>query len=617
MALPRHHSSRAHDGADDESDPGPETRYVFVTGGVVSSIGKGLSAAVLGALLELRGYRVTNLKLDPYINVDPGTMSPFQHGEVFVTDDGAETDLDLGHYERFTSATMGKGNNFTTGKVYESVIARERRGDYLGRTVQVIPHVTDEIKRRVREGAKDAQIAIIEVGGTVGDIESLPFLEAIRQMRLDIGHENAVNIHVTLLPYIRTAGEVKTKPTQHSVQKLREIGVQPDIILARHDHAIDDDVRDKLSNFCNVARRDVILAPDVDCIYDLPSLMHLHGLDDAVLRRFQGLAPQPEGFAPQPDLAAWKRFAHTFKYAERNVSIAIVGKYVDLKESYKSLHEALVHGGVANEVRLDLRYIDAEEIEARGPDALLAGVDGILVPGGFGSRGAEGKILAVQFARERGVPFFGICLGLQIAVIEFSRHILGLTSANSAEFDKDAPDQVIHLMASQQEVTHKGATMRLGSYPCVLREGSLVRRLYGEPSVAERHRHRYEVNSAYAAQLEAAGMALSGNSPDGTLPEMCEIGAHPFFVGCQFHPEFRSKPLRPHPLFVGFVAAALQRSQRLVAEDKAPASATLPDAGGVQAAMIQFTNGLTSNGLTSHGVSHPAAANLGAKGAEP
>ena len=605
MALPRHNSGRAHDGVDDDRDAATETRYVFVTGGVVSSIGKGLSAAVLGALLELRGYRVTNLKLDPYINVDPGTMSPFQHGEVFVTDDGAETDLDLGHYERFTSATMGKGNNFTTGKVYESVIARERRGDYLGRTVQVIPHVTDEIKRRVREGAKDAQIAIIEVGGTVGDIESLPFLEAIRQMRLDIGPENAVNIHVTLLPYIRTAGEVKTKPTQHSVQKLREIGVQPDIILARHDHAIDDDVCDKLSNFCNVARRDVILAPDVDCIYDLPFLMHQHGLDDAVLRRFHG-------FAPQPDLSAWKRFAHTFKYAERQVSIAIVGKYVELKESYKSLHEALVHGGVANGVRLDLRYIDAEEIESRGAEALLAGVAGILVPGGFGSRGAEGKIAAVRYARERDVPFFGICLGMQIAVIEFARHVLRLNGANSAEFDKDSPDQVIHLMASQQEVTDKGATMRLGSYPCLLREGSLVRRLYGEPSVSERHRHRYEVNSAYAPRLEAAGMALSGSSPDGTLPEMCEIDAHPFFVGCQFHPEFKSKPLHPHPLFVGFVAASLQRSERVVAEGEASESPDAAAASGVQAATIQVPDLANVGGVVRAGLA-PALA----KGAEP
>ena len=432
------------------------TKYVFVTGGVVSSIGKGLSAAVLGALLESRGFRVTNIKLDPYINVDPGTMSPFQHGEVFVTDDGAEADLDLGHYERFTRATMSKASNFTTGRVYDSVIQRERRGEYLGRTVQVIPHVTDEIKRRVQEGAEGADIAIVEIGGTVGDIESLPFLEAIRQMRLDVGARNAVNIHVTLLPYIRTAGEVKTKPTQHSVQKLREIGVQPDIILARHDHELEESIRDKLSLFCNVEKKNVILAPDVDCIYDLPERLHLNNFDDAVLDCFGGV------YTPAPDLTPWKHFAHTYKTAKRTVTIAIVGKYVELKESYKSLHEALVHGGVANEAKLDLRYIDAEEIEEQGAAALLDGVDGVLVPGGFGKRGVEGKIAAVKYAREQKLPYFGICLGMQIAVIEFARHVCGLEGAHSTEFDPTPAHAVIHLMADQRQVVDKGGSMRLG-----------------------------------------------------------------------------------------------------------------------------------------------------------
>ncbi len=540
------------------------TKYVFVTGGVVSSIGKGLSAAVLGALLESRGFRVTNMKLDPYINVDPGTMSPFQHGEVFVTDDGAEADLDLGHYERFTRATMSRASNFTTGRVYDSVIQRERRGEYLGRTVQVIPHVTDEIKRRVQEGAQGADIAIVEIGGTVGDIESLPFLEAIRQMRLDVGARNAVNIHVTLLPYIRTAGEVKTKPTQHSVQKLREIGVQPDIILARHDHELEESIRDKLSLFCNVEKRNVILAPDVDCIYDLPERLHLNNFDDAVLECFGGV------YTPAPDLKPWKDFAHTYKTAKRTVTIAIVGKYVELKESYKSLHEALVHGGVANEAKLDLRYIDAEEIEEQGAQALLQGVDGVLVPGGFGKRGVEGKIAAVQYAREQNLPFFGICLGMQIAVIEFARHVCGLGGAHSTEFDPTPAHAVIHLMADQRQVVDKGGSMRLGAWPCVLREGSLVRAIYGSERIDERHRHRYEVNREYTDRLEAKGLAISGTSPDGRLPEMCELPAHPWFVACQFHPEFKSKPMAPHPLFVGFVRAGLQYQDRVASADADP-----------------------------------------------
>lgn len=534
------------------------TKYIFVTGGVVSSIGKGLSAASLGALLESRGFRVTNLKLDPYINVDPGTMSPFQHGEVFVTDDGAETDLDLGHYERFTGATMRRENNFTTGKVYDTVIQRERHGDYLGRTVQVIPHITDEIKRRVKMGAEGADIAIVEIGGTVGDIESLPFLEAIRQMRLDVGARNAVNIHVTLLPYIRTAGEVKTKPTQHSVQKLREIGVQPDIILCRHDHPVDDSVRDKISLFCNVERKNVIMAPDVDCIYDLPEKLHLEGLDAAVLEVFGA-------YSPEPDLEPWKRFSHIYRTAERSVNIAIVGKYVELRESYKSLHEALVHGGVANEARLELRYIDAEEIEQRGAEKLLAGVHAVLVPGGFGKRGAEGKIAAVRYAREQSLPFFGICLGLQIAVIEFARNVCGIEGAQSTEFNEHAADKVVHLMSEQIGVVDKGGSMRLGSWPCALRAGTRAREIYGTDKVNERHRHRYEINTAYAAQLEAAGLVFSGASPDGKLPEMCEIPSHPWFIGCQFHPEFKSGPMRPHPLFTHFVGAALVRESAVAA----------------------------------------------------
>ncbi len=526
------------------------TKYIFVTGGVVSSIGKGLSAAVLGALLEARGLTVTNVKLDPYINVDPGTMSPMQHGEVFVTDDGAETDLDLGHYERFTTATMRKANNFTTGQVYDAVISRERQGGYLGRTVQVIPHITDEIKDKIRAGAEGVDIAIIEIGGTVGDIESLPFMEAIRQMRLHAGSRNAVNIHVTLLPYIKTAGEVKTKPTQHSVKELRQIGIQPDIILCRHDHELESNTRDKISLFCNVEKRHVILAPDVECIYDLPVVLHKNGLDDAV-------ADLLDIWSREPDLSAWARFSHTFKTTEVRTVIGIVGKYVELKESYKSLHEALVHGGVANGSKVELRYIDAESIEADGAEAHLTGLQGVLVPGGFGQRGVEGKIAAVQHARERGLPFFGICLGMQIAVIEFARNVLGLQGAHSTEFVPEAEDPVVHLMEDQRDIEHKGGSMRLGAYPCLLTEGSLAHRIYGTTRISERHRHRYEVNTAYVEKLQLLGMQLSGMSPDGALPEMCEIPAHPYFVACQFHPEFKSRPTRPHPLFTRFVAACL------------------------------------------------------------
>ncbi len=537
----------------------PQTKYIFVTGGVVSSIGKGLSSAVLGALLEARGLTVTNVKLDPYINVDPGTMSPYQHGEVFVTDDGAETDLDLGHYERFTTATMRKSSNFTTGQVYDAVIQRERRGEYLGGTVQVIPHITDEIKDRIRAAAGDAQVVLVEVGGTVGDIESLPFLEAIRQLRLEVGPRNAINVHVTLVPYIVTAGEVKTKPTQHSVKELREIGIQPDLILCRSDHVLDDGIKAKISLFCNVSQQCVILAPDVACIYDLPVTLHAQGLDHQVLNALNLFRDHWR----EPDLEPWARFAATFKNAPRTAVIGIVGKYVELKESYKSLNEALGHGGVANQARVELRYLDAEELLEGDAAAMLQGVDGILVPGGFGKRGVEGKIRAVQFAREQRLPFFGICLGMQLAVIEYARNVVGLPRAHSTEFDEQCPDPVVELMQTQRAVTHKGGSMRLGAWPCALQPGSLASKVYGKAEISERHRHRYEVANAYRDKLEAAGMRLSGLSPDSALVEMCELPDHPWFLACQFHPEYKSRPLNAHPMFSAFIHAALQHGGKL------------------------------------------------------
>ncbi len=532
-----------------------QTKFIFITGGVVSSIGKGLTAASLGALLESRGLKVTNVKLDPYINVDPGTMSPYQHGEVFVTDDGAETDLDLGHYERFTSATMKKANNFTTGQVYDTVIQRERRGEYLGGTVQVIPHITDEIKRKVRAAAEGVDVAIIEIGGTVGDIESLPFLEAIRQMRLEVGSRNAANIHVTLVPYIKAAGEVKTKPTQHSVKELREIGIQPDMIVCRSDHELDDALKAKISLFCNVVRDAVILAPDVASIYDLPLKLNQQGFDAQVCEML-GI------WTRDPDLSSWQKFGETARSASHVAKIGIVGKYVELQESYKSLNEALMHGGVANDAKVQLTYIDAEDLEtADDLGAILGGVDGILVPGGFGRRGVEGKIRAAEYARTHKVPYFGICLGMQIAVIEFARNVVGLAGAHSTEFDKDGPFPVVDLMAHQREITNKGATMRLGAYPCKLAKGSLAERVYGSALISERHRHRFEVNNAYREKLAEKGLALSGLSPDGALVEMCEIPDHPWFLACQFHPEYKSRPLAPHPLFRGFVSAALLHAQ--------------------------------------------------------
>ncbi len=543
------------------------TKYVFVTGGVVSSLGKGLAASSMGALMENRGLEVTHLKLDPYINVDPGTMSPFQHGEVYVTDDGAETDLDLGHYERFTSAKMTRKNNYTTGRIYHSVIQKERRGEYLGKTVQVIPHITDEIKAVIREAAEGADIVIVEVGGTVGDIESLPFLEAIRQMKYDVGSENVVYVHLTLVPFIAAAGELKTKPTQHSVKELREIGIQPDILLCRSDRAIPREMKDKIALFCNVDPSAVFTARDVDSIYEVPLRLHEEGLDDK-------LAELLNIWSRAPRLGRWEQVVEKVKHPRLGeVRVGVVGKYVELVESYKSLNEALVHGGIAADARVRLEFIDSQRLE-EGDDSALERVDAILVPGGFGVRGTEGKIRAVRFARERRVPFFGICLGLQMAVIEFARDALGLERANSLEFDAETPHPVVTLMDAQREVEDKGGTMRLGSYACQLRQGTKARELYGADVVHERHRHRYEFNNAYRARFEGAGMVFSGTNPELGLVEMIELADHPHFLGCQFHPEFKSKPFRPHPLFAGFIRAALARRDSRAREAPAVAEVT-------------------------------------------
>ncbi|HTS79214.1 MAG TPA: CTP synthase [Myxococcaceae bacterium] len=529
-----------------------KTKFIFVTGGVVSSLGKGLASASIGALLENRGLDITFLKLDPYINVDPGTMSPFQHGEVFVTDDGGETDMDLGHYERFTSASMSRSNNYTTGRIYNSVIQKERRGEYLGKTVQVIPHITDEIKSVIHSAAEGHDAIIVEVGGTVGDIESLPFLEAVRQMRYDAGPQNVVYIHLTLLPYIAAAGEVKTKPTQHSVMKLREIGVQPDILICRTDREIPAEMRQKIAMFCNVDPGSVFWSPDVKSIYELPLELHRQGLDER-------LSEVLNIWSRAPRLERWERILEKiYSPAKGEVRIGIVGKYTDLKESYKSLNEALMHGGIANDVRVTLKYVDSQEVESQGAPALLGDVDAVLVPGGFGVRGTEGKVLAVRHARERKVPFFGICLGLQMAVVEFARDVLGLAGANSVEFDEKTPHPVISLLESQVQVLDKGGTMRLGAYGCVLKSGTLAARLYGKDEISERHRHRYEVNNAYRSRLSDGGMVVSGHNAELNLVEMIELPDHPYFVGCQFHPEFKSKPFAPHPLFSGFIRAALE-----------------------------------------------------------
>jgi len=528
-----------------------KTKYIFVTGGVVSSLGKGLASASLGALLENRGLEITHLKLDPYINVDPGTMSPFQHGEVFVTDDGAETDLDLGHYERFTNAPMSRANNFTSGRIYNAVIQKERRGEYLGKTVQVIPHVTDEIKAAIRAAAADHDCCIVEVGGTVGDIESLPFLEAIRQMKYDVGAENCCYVHMSLLPYIAAAGELKTKPTQHSVMKLREIGVQPDLLLCRTDREVPKEMRDKIALFCSVSPGAVFTSRDVSTIYELPLALHTEGFDDKV-------AEVLNIWSRAPRLEQWEKIVQTVKHPGHGaVRIAVVGKYVDLVESYKSLNEALCHGGIANDVQVQLDYIDSARIEQQGAAHVLKDAQAILVPGGFGVRGTEGKISAVQYAREHQVPFFGICLGLQMAVIEYGRNVLGLENANSLEFDEATPHPVVTLMEEQKKVSDKGGTMRLGAYACSLAEGSLARKLYGKAEISERHRHRFEFNNAFRKAYEDKGMAFSGMHQALDLVEVIELPSHPHFLGCQFHPEFKSKPFAPHPLFSGFVRAAV------------------------------------------------------------
>jgi CTP synthase len=541
------------------------TKFIFVTGGVLSSLGKGLASAAIGALLESRGLSVTLQKLDPYINVDPGTMNPFQHGEVFVTDDGTETDLDLGHYERFTSAKMGKDNNFTTGKIYYSVITKERRGDYLGGTVQVIPHITDEIKRSIQLAADGVDIVIVEIGGTIGDIESLPFLEAIRQFRADVGKENTLYIHLTLVPYIGTAGELKTKPTQHSVKELRSIGIQPDILLCRTDRFLSKDIKAKIALFCNVSVDEVVTAKDVDCIYEVPLVFHQEGLDGKIIELLNI-------WTRAPQLNAWEKLITKYKSPKYSVAIAVVGKYVDLTESYKSLNEALYHGGIANDCRVNLNFVDSEKIDSETCNQLLADADGILVPGGFGDRGIEGKICAANYARTNKIPYFGICLGMQIAVIEFARHVGGLENANSSEFDENTPHPVIYLMLEwfdertntlQQRNTNsdKGASMRLGAYPCQIENNSIAHRAYGKKEISERHRHRYEFNTIYLDQLNKKGLVISGTSPNGELVEIIEISEHPWFLGCQFHPEFKSRPMEPHPLFRDFIRASLEQSQ--------------------------------------------------------
>jgi len=524
------------------------SKFIFVTGGVLSSLGKGLSSASIGALLELRGLKVTFIKLDPYINVDPGTMSPYQHGEVFVTDDGAETDLDLGHYERFVSTRMGHLNNVTTGKIYDTVIRKEREGKYLGSTVQVIPHITDEIKKRVLDASKGYDVTICEIGGTVGDIESLPFLEAMRQLRFDVGAQDVVYAHVTLVPYIKSANELKTKPTQHSVSRLREIGVQPDVLLCRAEVYLPDDVKKKISLFCNVHPDCVINAIDVKSIYELPLVFHSEKLDDILVGKL-GMNASPK------DPEKWRKIVKSVLNPEKKVTIAVVGKYMGLQDSYKSLTEALAHGGIANNVGVDLKWVDSEEISADNVEDFFTGCNGILVPGGFGARGSEGKIEAVRLAREKKIPFFGICLGMHCAVIEYARNVCKIEGANSSEFDENSKHPVIDIMPGQAGAL-KGGTMRLGSYPCVLRKNSSSFGAYGETEINERHRHRYEFNNKYRMRLEEGGMVFGGLSPDGNLVEIVEVADHPWYVAGQFHPEFKSSPLNPHPLFVSFIDIA-------------------------------------------------------------
>ncbi len=533
-----------------------------MTGGVLSSLGKGLAAAAIGALLESRGLTVTFQKLDPYINVDPGTMNPFQHGEVFVTDDGAETDLDMGHYERYTNAVMAQKNNYTTGRIYYSVITKERRGEYLGGTVQVIPHITNEIKEAILQLDGSVDVAIIEIGGTVGDIEGLPFIEAIRQLRGDLGREHTLYIHLTYVPYIKTAGEVKTKPTQHSVRELRADGIQPDILVCRTEAPLSDELKAKIGLFCSLPKDAVITGIDVESIYEVPLQFHKEGLDSKILELLNI-------WTGKPNIKPWEDLVKKIKNPKQTVTIGIPGKYVDLTESYKSLHESLVHGGLANDARVELRYINAEDLEKENPADLLAGCDGILVPGGFGERGVAGKIKAITYAREQKIPFFGICLGMQLAVIEYARNVVGIPKAYSTELDLTTPDPIIYLikewfdyrtgkMQVRDETSEMGGTLRLGAYPCKLREETLARAAYGMEEISERHRHRYEFNNDYRQRLEEKGLVISGTSPDNNLVEIVELKDHPWFLGCQFHPEFKSKPMRPHPLFRDFIAAAIK-----------------------------------------------------------
>ena len=551
---------------------GDRTKYIFITGGVVSSLGKGIASSSIGLLLKQRGLNVVLQKFDPYLNVDPGTMSPFQHGEVYVTDDGAETDLDLGHYERFIDRDLSQRSNVTTGQVYEAVINRERDGGYLGRTVQVVPHITDEIKNRIRLAADNGDgvdVVITEIGGTTGDIEGLPFLEAIRQFKLDEGRENCLYIHLTLITYIKAARELKTKPTQHSVKGLREIGIQPDILLCRTERSLNQEIRSKIALFCNVEERAVIEARDVASIYQVPLQFHKEGLDDLIVEKL-GVE------APPPDLDEWERMVHKIYSMTENIEIAIVGKYVHLVDAYKSIIESFIHAGVANDAKVQIKWVDAESIEKEGPEAYLEHVKGVLVPGGFGDRGIEGKVTAVRYARENGIPFLGICLGLQCAVIEFARDVCGL-EAGSSEFDPDVEHPVIDLMLEQRSKSKMGGTMRLGSYPCVITEGSLAYKLYGILEIDERHRHRWEVNNAYRETLEKNGLIISGLSPDGDLVEIVEIPDHPFFIASQFHPELKSRPQRAHPLFKGLVAAAKERMK--MGEDEHDASTAVRSDG--------------------------------------
>jgi CTP synthase len=545
-------------------------KFIFVTGGVVSSLGKGVAAASIGCLLESRGLRVTLQKCDPYLNVDPGTMSPYQHGEVYVTDDGAETDLDLGHYERFTSAKLTRDHNWTTGRIYESIISKERRGDYLGQTVQVIPHVTDEIKAAFRKVADGADVVIVEIGGTVGDIESLPFLEAIRQMRLELGAENVIFVHVTLVPFIPTAGELKTKPTQHSVKEMLSIGIQPDLLLCRSDRALPHEMKAKIALFCNIAERAVITAQDVDTIYAVPQMLASEGLDEQILRLLKLEAP------PR-DMSRWLGLLENLHHPQAEVRIGVVGKYVALEDAYKSLREALLHGGWGHRVRTVIEWIEAEDLDTPAAAARrLAHVDGVLVPGGFGKRGIQGMVNAIQYAREHKVPFFGICLGMQCATIEYARNVAGLADANSTEFDPQTPHRVIYKLRELLGVDEMGGTMRLGAWPCHIEAGSFAHKAYGRLEISERHRHRYEFNCDYEQRLVTAGLRITGRTPDHTYVEIVEAPNHPWFVGCQFHPEFKSKPLAPHPLFAAFVSAAHRHrrgTDRPASESSVPATA--------------------------------------------